>query len=332
MNILSLAPLDGDGLVALRSLGTVEVDPWSAHVPIKLHSAPELIERLAGVDMLIVEADFIPRDVFEATSLRFLGVCRGDPNNVDVAAATAAGVPVIRTPGRNAGGVADLAIGSMYCLLRSIVAADADVRAGRWVVDGRLTQQRYLGRELASCTVGLVGFGAVGRAVAHRLKALGARVVATDPVADPDELRGFGVEWFEDLGDLIEASDIVSVHAPLTPATRGLIGGAALARARQGTYLVNTARYGIVDEAAMLAALADGRLAGAALDHFEGEFLAADHPLLSMSNVVLTPHIGGSTIETIHEHTRQIADAVQALLAGISHDAVVNPEAVQARA
>ena len=323
MRILSLAPLGGPGLDLLRALGEVELDPWTEHVPIKLHSPTELRARLEQVEVLIVEADHIPAEVLDGTSVRFLGVCRGDPNNVDIAAATANGVVVIRTPGRNAAGVADLTVGLMFALLRQIVAADDDVRAGRWVVDGKIAQQRYLGRELSSCTVGLVGYGAVGRATAQRLRALGARVIAFDPYA-----READVEMVADLGAMIARSDILSIHAPMADATRGLVGAEALARLRLGSYLVNTARYDIVAEEPMLAALGDGRLAGAAFDHFHNEFLAPDHPLVSMPNVVLTPHIGGSTYETIQTHTTAIAGAIEAVLAGRGSDAVVNPEAL----
>lgn len=330
MRILSLAPLDGPGLRALEALGEVELDPWTAHVPVKLHAPAELAARARDVDLLVVEADFIPREVFEGTSLRYLGVCRGDPNNVDITAATEHGVAVIRTPGRNAGAVADLTIGLMFCVLRSIVAADGDVRAGRWVVDGKLAQQRYVGRELSSCVVGLVGFGAVGRAVAQRLRALGSSVLAYDPFADAASSSALQVEQVSDLGDLMARADIVSIHAPLSEATRGLVGAEHFERLRPGSYLVNTARYGVVAEEPMLQALRDGRLAAAAFDHFENEFLLPDHPLVTMPNVVLTPHIGGTTVETVRTHSQQIADAVAALLRGEVPAEVVNPEALGA--
>ncbi|MFA5890466.1 MAG: NAD(P)-dependent oxidoreductase [Actinomycetota bacterium] len=329
MKILSLAPLAGPGLKILESLGEVTVDPWIDQVPIKLHAAHELIPRLEGVEILIVEADFLSAEVLDGSSLRFLGVCRGDPNNVDVAAATRNGIVVIRTPGRNAVAVAELTIGFMYSLLRSIVAADDDIRAGRWVVDGRIPQQRYKGHELAGSTVGLVGLGAVARVVAKILQATGSRVLAYDPFVPAEDVRALGIEPIADLGDLMEASDIISVHAPLNAATRGMIGEAEFARVRPGSYYVNTARYGIAQEEPLLAALRDGRFAGAALDHFEHEYLAPDHPLVSMPNVVLTPHIGGATIETIQNHTSQIAEGIRDVLAGGMPDSVVNPEAAQ---
>jgi D-3-phosphoglycerate dehydrogenase len=305
----------------------LKIDPWNAHVPIQLHSAEQLVERLQGVDILIVEADHISADVLDKTNLRYLGVCRGDPNNVDIPAATKHGVVVIRTPGRNANAVAELTIGLIFTLLRWIVEADDDIRAGRWVIDGRIAQQRYQGRELKSLEVGLVGAGAVGRAVAEKLLALGAlNVLAYDPVVDPNELIAAGIEPVASLGDLMARADLISVHAPLTPATRGLLGEKEFARVKPGSFFVNTARFGIAAEEPLLAALKDGRLAAAAFDHFENEFLSPEHPLASMPNVVLTPHIGGSTLETIENHTMTIAQGIHDVLEGKMPGTVVNPE------
>ena len=327
LNILSLAPLAGPGVDLLRSLGDLKIDAWNDHVPIQLHAAEQLVERLQGVDVLIVEADHISAEVLENSALKYLGVCRGDPNNVDVPAATKQGVVVIRTPGRNANAVAELTIGLMFTLLRWIVEADDDIRNGRWVIDGRIAQQRYQGRELASLEVGLVGAGAVGRAVADRLRALGARgVLAYDPVADPETLIASGIEPVPVLGDLMARADIISVHAPLTPATRGLLGEKEFARVKHGSFFVNTARFGIAAEEPLLKALREGRLAAAAFDHFENEFLSPEHPLASMPNVVLTPHIGGSTIETIQNHTLTIAQGIHDVLEGKVPGSVVNPE------
>jgi D-3-phosphoglycerate dehydrogenase len=327
MQILSLAPLAGPGVDLLRALGDLAIDPWNDHVPIKLHAADELIGRLQGVEALIVEADFVSAEVLEGSSLRFLGVCRGDPNNVDVPAATKNKVVVIRAPGRNANAVAELTIGLMFTLMRSIVEADDDIRAGRWVIEGRIAQQRYMGRELSSCTVGLVGCGAVGQAVAARLRALGAQaVIAYDPVIEPGALIELGIEPVPTLTDLMARADIVSVHAPLVAATRGLLGENEFAHLKPGALFVNTARYGIAAEEPLLAALKDGRIAAAAFDHFENEFLPSDHPLASMSNVVLTPHIGGSTIETIENHTLTIAQGIHDVLEGKVPGTVVNPE------
>lgn len=330
MRILSLAALRGPGLELLRALGDLELDPWNDYVPVKLHSTDDLVARIAGVDVLIVEADHVSGEVFDRRhELRIVASCRADPLNVDVDAATRAGVPVVHAPGRNAEGVADLTVGLIFTLARGIVRADDDVRAGRWIVDGKIAYQRYRGREIHSLVIGLVGCGSVGRAVARRLVALGARVLAHDPYADPSVIRAAGAEPVS-LEDLLRGSDVVSIHALLREGTRGLLGAQELALMKEGAFLVNTARFGIVDEEPLLDALRSGRIAAAAFDHFTNEFLAKDHPLVSMPNVVLTPHIGGATEETEVAQTRSVAEGIVSLIEGAEPVNVANPEALEA--
>jgi D-3-phosphoglycerate dehydrogenase len=329
MRILSLAPLAGPGFQKLLRHGTVELDPWDEREPIRLHDPDELAERLDGVDVLLVEADRVSSEVIEnAKRLRIIGTCRGDPVNVDIGAATRAGIPVLRAPGRNADAVAELTVGLILALLRGIVQADDDVRAGRWIIDQRIPQQRFRSRELWTLTVGLIGCGAVGRATGRRLALLGCRVLGFDPYVNARELRDLEIEPVA-LKELLEASDVVSIHAVVTDETIGLIGEQELALMKDGTYLVNTARYAIVEEQPMIDALRTGRLAGGAFDHFEGEFLMPDHPLISMPNVILTPHVGGQTVQTIENHTRAMADGLEALLSGREPPNLVNAQTFQ---
>lgn len=330
MRILSLAALRGPGLETLRAFGDLELDAWNDYVPIKIHSADELVARLDGVDVLIVEADFISAEIFERRpDLRVLASCRADPVNIDLDAATAAGVPVVHAPGRNAEAVADLTVGLIFSLARGIVRADSDVRAGRWIVDGKIAFQRYRGREIRSLTVGLLGCGSVGRATARRLSALGSRVLASDPFVDPATIREAGAEPME-LHEMLAVSDVVSIHALLREKTRGLLGAAEIAAMKDGAFLVNTARFEIVDEEPLMEALRSGKIAAAAFDHFPNEFLPDDHELLSMPNLVLTPHIGGTTEETEEEQTRLVAEGIASLLEGSDPVNVANPEALQA--
>src|SRR5205807_1895518 len=148
MKILSLASLAGPALERIRALGDLEIDPWDEQVPIKMHAGPDLVARLQGVEILLVEVDPVSADVIESSdALRIIGSCHGDPVNVDIAAATKAGIPVLRAPGRNADAVAELTIGMIFAVVRGIAPADADVRANRWVVDQRIPQQRYRSRE-----------------------------------------------------------------------------------------------------------------------------------------------------------------------------------------
>jgi D-3-phosphoglycerate dehydrogenase / 2-oxoglutarate reductase len=325
LKILSLAPLGGPAIELLRALGELEIDPWNDHVPIKLHSADELVARLQGHDVLVVEADHVSADVIERSGVRAIAVCRGDPVNIDLAAATARGIPVLSTPARNAEAVAELALALTLSLTRHVVAADDDIRAARFVIDGRIAQQRYRARELRSLVVGLVGFGAVGRAAARLFRAVGATVIASDPF-----VTASGPIELVTLDDLLTRADVISIHAALNAQTRGLIGAKELGAAKPGALLVNTARFEIVDEAALLDALRSGGLAGAAFDHFAGEYLPEGHPLTAMPNVVLTPHIGGTTVETVEEHTRLVAEGLARLVKGEVPSNLLNPQALEA--
>lgn len=330
MKILSLAPLAGTGLDRLRALGEIEIDAWTDHVPVRLHSVDELAGRLVGVDALLVEADGVSAELIErAPSLRLIGACRGDPVNIDMEAASKAGIPVVRAPARNANAVAELTVGLAIAVTRGIVGADDDVRAGRWIVDGKIAQQRYRAREIRRLTIGLVGCGAVGRATARMFGALGTRVIGFDPYAPEAAMREAGIEPVA-FDELLARSDVISLHAIVTDETRGMMDAAAFGRMKPGAFLVNTARFALVDEPALLEALRSGRLAGAALDHFQNEFLPPEHALASMPNVVLTPHIGGSTLETIEAHSAAIADGFEALLAGREPTNIANPEALPA--
>jgi D-3-phosphoglycerate dehydrogenase / 2-oxoglutarate reductase len=319
--ILSTAPLRGPGLDALRELGEVVLDPWIDHQPLRLYTADQLAERAVevGASVLISEADQCAGPVLDLP-LEAIGATRGDPTNVDLAAATAAGVPVLRAPGRNADAVAELTVGLVLAATRGLVAADRDVRAGQVYRDGSIPYQRFRAWQLAGRTVGLVGLGAVGRAARWRFEGLGMRVVASDPFA-PDASH--------DLDALLAEADVVSMHAAVTPDTVGLMSADRFAAMKSGAVYVNAARAALHDLDALVAALRSGQVGAAGLDHFEGETLATDHPLASLPNVVLTPHIGGATYDTEANHTRLLADGLAALLRGETPPNLVNPEVLQ---
>lgn len=316
--IFSTAPLRGPGLDRLRELGEVVLDPWIDHHPLRLYNGEQLAERARelGATVLICEADQCQGPVFDVP-LEAIGSTRGDPTNVDLPGATAAGIPVLRAPGRNADGVAELAVGLLLAATRGIVAADRDVREGQVYRDGSIPYQRFRGWQIAGQTVGIVGLGAVGRAAAWRYAGMGMRVVSADP---------FAADATHDLDDLLAEADVISMHAAVTPDTVGLISAERLARTKPGVVYVNTARAALHDLDALTAALASGQVAAAALDHFEGENLAVDHPLVAMPNVVLTPHIGGASYDTEANHTKLMADGLAALLAGDAPPNLANPE------
>lgn len=316
--ILATAPLRGPGLDALRTMGDVVLDPWIDHRPLRIYTADQLAEVAAnvGASVLICEADQCSGPVLELP-LEAIGATRGDPTNVDLAGATAAGIPVLRAPGRNADAVAELAVGLLLAATRGLLSADRDVREGEVYRDGTIPYQRFRAWQLAGRTAGLVGLGAVGRATRWRLEGLGMRVIASDP---------FAADATHEFDDLVAEADVVSMHAAVTPDTVGLMSAERFAAMREGAVYVNSARAALHDLDALTAALASGHLAAAGLDHFEGEVLATDHPLVAMPNVVLTPHIGGATYDTEANHTALIADGLAALLAGEVPANLANPE------
>lgn len=315
---LVTAPLRGEGFDRLNQLAEVTYDPWIEQTPLRIYSAVQLAERAkeTQADILIVESDSLKAEVFERP-LRAVAATRADPVNVDIAAATAAKVPVLHCPGRNADAVAELAIALLFALNRHILTADDDVRAGQVYRDGTIPYQRFRAWELAGRTAGLVGLGSVGRALRWRLEGLGLTVIAYDPYADDAKAA---------LGELLATADIVSMHAPVTPETTGMIGADQFASMKPGAVYVNTARAQLHDTDALTAALQSGHLAGAGLDHFVGEHLPTDHPLVGMANVILTPHIGGATWDTEARQASMVADDLAALLAGRPPRFIVNPE------
>lgn len=312
------APLRGDGFDKLRRLADVVYDPWIDQRPLRIYTAEQLAERISAerADVVVVEGDSVAGPVFEL-GLRAIASTRGDPNNVDVAGATAAGIPVLFTPGRNADAVAEMTLALLFACTRHVLPADADVRAGEVFRDGTIPYQRFRARELAGLTAGLVGLGAVGRAVQWRLEGLGIRVIAHDP---------YNEEARHGLDELLAEADIVSLHAPVTEETAGLIGAKQFAAMRDGVVFVNTARAQLHDTDALVEALRSGKVAAAGLDHFVGEWLPVDHPLVGMPNVVLTPHIGGATWNTEARQAQMVADDLEALLSGRRPVHIVNPE------
>jgi D-3-phosphoglycerate dehydrogenase len=315
---LVTAAVRGPGLELLSELTDLTLDSWLAQPKLRIFNAEQLAERVAteGASIVIVESDRCAGPLFELP-LVAVGSCRGDPTNVDVAAATAAGIPVLRAPGRNADAVAELAVGLLLACTRGLVPADADVRAGEIYKDGTIPYQRFRAFEVAGRTAGLVGLGAVGRATRWRLRGLGMEVLAYDPYAPEPTVS---------LEELIERADVVSMHAPVTPETTGMIGADEFAAMRDGVVFLNTARAALHDTDALVVALRAGKVGAAGLDHFEGETLATDHPLTEFPSVVLTPHIGGATYDTETNHTRIIAEDICRLLAGARPLHVVNPE------
>ena len=324
---LILAPFSENALALLRQRAHVTHESWLDTR--RLYAPDELAERIDrdGVGCLVVESDFVFDEVFERTpGLRFVGVCRGSVGNVDVEAATRCGVLVVNTPGRNAKAVAEHTLGLILALARRIVEGHEYVAGGRWLNPTEpYTAMR--GSELGGKTVGIVGLGAIGRALARVCAALGMEVTAYDPyAADPPAcVRMLALD------ELMVRADFVCVHAPATAETRGLLSAEMLALMKPTAFLVSAADPSVVVRGPLVEALRARRIAGAAFDVFETHPAAPDNPLLSLDNVVLSPHVGGATAETVERHSRMMADDLLRYWNGERPLNLVNPGAWETR-
>lgn len=325
MRVLILAPFSARYLDRLRLRADVSYESWLDTN--RLQDPDELAARIEreGIDALIVEADFVFEEVFEgAPRLRLVGVCRNGLNQVDIECATEHGVAVTHAPGRNTNAVAEMTLGLMLSLARRIPAAHGMIAGAGWR-DPSLGYRRFRGREIAGSEVGVIGFGQIGRAVARLCLALGAKVRAYDPYVPERQMRALGVAKSA-LGAIATKSDFVTLHVSDTAGSRGMIDSAFLARMKPGAYLINTSSGAAVDVPALVAALESGALAGAALDVFEGHPLPVSSPLMTAPNLLMTPHIGGATAETVERHSKMLAGEIERMLDGKPLRYVVNPD------
>ena len=300
--ILVADPLAEDGLQRLRQAGEVTVVS-------KLAEA-ELIRQIPDFDALVVRSETrVTAPVIEAgRKLRVVGRAGVGVDNIDVTAATQKGILVVNAPRGNIVAAAEHTMALLFALARWVPQADASVRRGEW------TRARFVGVEVRGKTLGVVGLGNVGSEVAKRAHGLEMDVIAYDPVVSVERAELFNVALVT-LGELLERADFVTVHVPLVESNRNLIGAAELARMKPTARLINTARGGIVDEAALHAALESGRLAGAAADVFEKE-PPGENRLFTLPNFIATPHIGASTSEAQVSVAFDVAEEVAAVLAG----------------
>jgi D-3-phosphoglycerate dehydrogenase len=275
-----------------------------------LGSPRALAERVTGVDVLLVHGAPVTAEVLAASAeLRLVGCARGGPLNIDLAALSERGVPLVNTPGKNSEAVADLTIAFVVMLARGVPKAIRFLEDGNQVRDN-WEGARFMGGDLREHTLGLIGYGQVGQRVARRALAFGMSVLVYDPFVPVSE-----VERVRDLEELLRRSDFISLHARATAVNHKLIDADALALMKPGSFLINTARESLVDEHALDAALESGRLGGAALDVFQPGAPGTPPLLLRHENVVVTPHIGGATRETLKQGADMLAAEV-ALFAG----------------
>ena len=319
-----------------HSLGFLQVDDADAFSP---RSASErrvrefagtpsaIIERMEGIEVLVVHGAPVTDEVLDASSCLALVCCaRGGPANVDVTAASERGIPVATTPGKNAEAVAEQTIAFLIMLARRFPRAQRFLLAGGQLGESTFEGAQFVGRELAGQTLGLVGFGHVGRAVARRARALDMHVAIYDPfvrVAADDE-----IEQLSELAELLAIADFVSLHARATPENDRLFDLPRIAQMRGGACLINTARETLVDEQALDDALMSGHLGGAALDVVRPARHGGPHPLLRHENVILTPHIGGATEETLLRGASMVGAEIVRFAAGERLRHVINEAAV----
>ncbi len=286
-------------------------------------SGDRLAAAMENVDAVLVRsATKITREsLARAGRLSVIGRAGVGVDTIDVDAATERGIAVLTAPSGNTISAAELTFALLLALVRRVAAADRSMKAGAW------DRKHFTGTELYGKTLGLVGAGRIGSEVARRARAFGMRVLAFDPYLAAERAAELEIE-LAPLDQVVARADAITVHVPLTEATHGLIDRAMLARAKPDAVLVNCARGGIVEEAALIDALRERRLAGAALDVYEQEPLPPDHPLRALDTVLLTPHLGASTAEAQRNVALEIADAVRGALADGDLSRAVNAPAV----
>lgn len=311
-----------------RAVKLAEANGYSmAYVP-PYTSEDDLVRMVADVNpigVIVRMGRFGEPAIAAAPSLRVISKHGVGVDNIDVDAASRREIPVVVATGANAPSVAEHAIALLLATVKRILPLDGGLRAGKWEKPG------FSGKELSGMTMGLVGFGAIARRTAALAKAFGISLRAYDPFAEDSIFREAGVARDNTVEALLAASDIVSLHCPLTLETRNLLDDRGLGLMKPGSYVINTARGGLIDEAALLRAVASGHIAGAGIDTFQTEPPASDHPFWSEPKIVVTPHIGGVTEEA---NARVGIDAIEGILAVVQgrelgREKIVNFRALQ---
>ena len=284
----------------------------------------ELIEKLQGVEIAATHLSPFTAEVFKNTpNLKMIGVCRGGPVNIDIQAATEAGVLISYAPGRNAQAAAEFAIALMMAAMRKITRGDSDLHKGIW--RGDFYSYEKTGVEIGGSTVGLIGYGAIGKIVAKILIAIGARVLVFDPYADEALMKADGIEPVE-LDYLLKNSNVVSLHARLTEDSKNILSAANMKLLPEGAVIVNSARGGLMDYAPLPELLRSGRIGALALDVYDFEPPPRDWPLFGIENVVLAPHLAGATKQTAWRAADIISGEIALYLEGKVPQFVANKE------
>ena len=325
MKALILCPFDKTILKNLSLVMPVIHESWIDTR--KLYDPYELAERivLENINILIIEADFLFREFFEsAPVMELVGVCRSGLSHIDIEAATANDVIIINTPGRNTRAVAEFVIGLILSLLRHIPKSDQYIQEGKWI--DPIEPYHYLrGNEVNQKTLGIVGLGKTGLVVAGLAQSLGMSIVGSDPNVSTQIFQQNNITPLT-LEDLLATSDVVSLHLSPTPSTKNLINCSNIHYMKPGSYLVNVSGSELVDQKALLKGLKNHHISGAAIDVHESHPIPKSNPLIGLDNVILTPHIAGSTFQTIQVQSSMIGDDINRFTGGIMPQRIVNPE------
>jgi len=309
--------INADGLKPLSA------DPRFDLITRPALDAAQLQRELVGIDALLVRsATKVSREALAgADKLKVIGRAGVGVDTIDVEAATERGIAVLNAPAGNTISAAELTMALLLALVRRVSGADRSMKTGEW------DRKNFSGIELYGKTLGLIGAGRIGAEVARRARAFDMRVLAYDPFLAAERARSLEIN-LGTLEEVLTASDVISLHAPLTESTAGIIGAAQLAMLKKGAFVLNVARGGLLDEQALLNELTSKRLGGAALDVYETEPLPKDHPFRSLGNVVLTPHLGASTAEAQQNVAVEISEAVRAALVDGDLTRAVNAPAI----
>jgi D-3-phosphoglycerate dehydrogenase len=324
-----LAPVVGEIAVKETALG-YPIEPNISDQELRefVGSEEDALEACRDAEIVVSHMPKLTRRVIEQLpALRALGCSRTEPVNINVAACTERGIPIFYAPGRNARAVAEFTVGLIIAELRDIGRGHAALSQGIWRAE--LYLHDTAPRELNGQTVGLIGFGNIGRMMPGYLKPFGMRVLAYDPYVEDEVFDKHGAERVRRMDELLEVSDIVSLHARVTAETRGFIGEAQFRRMKRGAVFINTARGPMVDYGALYRALKDGHLGGAGLETFAAEPPPPDWPLLRLPNVTLTPHIAGCSRESVQVAADLVCSDMARWLKGEPPLRCFNPEALR---
>jgi len=336
LNIYFTAEYDPESLRPLFDMGNVIMDGWAKGMP--KFTEEEIKKRSADAEIIITSYDDITRGIIEnARHLKLLACTRATPVNVDMEAARDRGIPVLYTPGRNSDSTAEMAIGLMISIARKIPMACSKLKEGFftgdpdgkratkdglkvdmiWDMEPGSPYMVFKGTQLHGKTLGIVGYGSIGRRVGRIARAMGMELLIHDPYVDEIDIEDFGIRKAQTLKQLMQESDFISCHMKVNEETRGCISREMIAYMKPTAYFINASRGAILDENAMIEALREKRIAGAAFDVYANEPIVRNHPYLcELDNVVITPHIAGATYEAINNHTRMIVSDVGRFLRG----------------